>query len=195
LLRGITVASGAQHLAHGLVGTVILLYLNQKVGFAPGVLGMIFAVGGVSAFLGALVDARLSAGVGAVMVVSLLLAALGQAFVPLATSVSLASVLLLVGQQIVGDFALTVYDINQLSLRQAVAPVHLLGRVNATARVTEFGALLVGTATAGYLGEALGLRPTLWLAVACTLLAAAALAASPVRSLSHLPVAALTGVP
>ena len=59
ILRGMVVAGLAQNLAFGLVGTVFLLYVNQEVGFDPGILGMIFAVGGVSSFLGAMIAGRL----------------------------------------------------------------------------------------------------------------------------------------
>ena len=48
--------------------------------------------------------------------------------------------------------------------------------------MTEFGAVLLGTVVAGYLGETVGLRETLWLGVALSFLAAVALALSPVRS-------------
>lgn len=189
VLRALVIAGGAQHLAYGLIGTVYLLYLNQEVGFDPGALGMIFAVGGISALLGAVAATRLTSGAGMVMIASLLLAALGEAFVPLATTVSLASVILLVMQQGVGDFALTIFEINQLSLRQAIVPAQMLGRINATVRVAEFGALLAGTALAGVLGEALGLRATLWLAAGCSLLGAAALVASPIRGIGRIPAA------
>jgi MFS family permease len=188
ILRGMVVAGLAQNLAFGLVGTVFLLYVNQEVGFDPGILGMIFAVGGVSSFLGAMIAGRLPRfGIGAVMVVSLVLATIGEAFVPLATAANAISVLFLVGQQIVADSALTVYDINQVSLRQAITPAHLLGRVNASVRVTEFGAVLLGTVIAGYTGEMVGLRETLWLGVALSLLAAIALALSPVRAVRGIP--------
>ena len=188
VLRGMVVAGVAQNLAFGLVGTVFLLYVNQEVGFDPGILGMIFAVGGVSSFLGAMIAGRLPRfGVGLVMVASLLLATLGEAFIPLATAANTVGVLLLVGQQIVADSALTVYDINQVSLRQAIAPSHILGRVNASVRVTEFGAILLGTVAAGYLGEVVGLRGTLWLGVALSFVAAVALALSPVRSVRRIP--------
>ena len=103
------------------------------------------------------------------MIASLLLATIGQAFVPLATAANAIGVLFLVGQQIVADSALTVYDINQVSLRQAIAPAHVLGQVNASVRVTEFGAVLLGTVIAGYIGETVGLRETLWLGVALSL--------------------------
>jgi len=195
VLRVLVIAGGAQHLAYGLIGTVYLLYLNQEVGFDPGALGMIFAVGGISAFLGAIAAVRLMTGIGIVMIAALALAALGESFVPLATTVSLASVVLLVMQQIVGDFALTIFEINHLSLRQAIVPAQLLGRVNATVRVAEFGALLAGTALAGVLGEALGLRATLWLASGCSLLGAAALMASPVRAIARIPAAPVAVTP
>src|SRR5688572_11550607 len=89
VLRGMVIAGVAQNLAFGLIGTVFLLYVNQEVGFAPGILGMIFAVGGVSSFAGAMIAGRLPRfGIGSVMVVSLLLAAIGEAFTPLATAVN-----------------------------------------------------------------------------------------------------------
>ena len=188
ILRGMVVAGLAQNLAFGLVGTVFLLYVNQEVGFDPGILGMIFAVGGVSSFIGAMIAGRLPRfGIGAIMVASLVLAAIGEAFVPLATAANAIGVLFLVGQQIVADSALTVYDINQVSLRQAIAPAHVLGRVNASVRVTEFGAVLLGTVVAGYIGETVGLRETLWLGVALSVLAAVALALSPVRAVRRIP--------
>ena len=188
ILRGMVVAGVAQNLAFGLVGTVFLLYVNQEVGFDPGILGMIFAVGGVSSFLGAMIAGRLPRfGIGAVMVTTLLLAAIGEAFIPLATAANTVGVLFLVGQQIVADSALTVYDINQVSLRQAITPAHILGRVNASVRVTEFGAVLLGTVIAGYLGETAGLRQTLWLGVAFSLIAAVAIALSPVRAVRRIP--------
>src|SRR5688572_10491720 len=182
------VAGFGQNLAFGLVGTVFLLYVNQEVGFAPGILGMIFAVGGVSSFLGAMIAGRLPRfGFGTVMVASLLLAAVGEAFIPLATAANAIGVLFLVGQQIVADSALTVYDINQVSLRQAIAPAHVLGRINASVHVTEIGAVLLGTVVAGYIGETVGLRETLWLGVALSVLAAVALALSPVRAVRRIP--------
>ena len=188
LLRGMVVAGVGQNLAFGLIGTVFLLYVNQEVGFDPGILGMIFAVGGVSSFAGAMIAGRLPRfRIGAVMVASLLLAAIGEALVPLATAANAIGVLFLVGQQIVADSTLTVYDINQVSLRQAITPAQILGRVNASVRVTEFGAVLLGTVIAGFIGETVGLRETLWLGVALSVLAAAALALSPVRAVRRIP--------
>jgi MFS family permease len=188
VLRGLVIAGAVQNLAFGLIGTIFLLYVNQEVGFDPGILGLIFAVGGVSSFLGAMMAGRLPRfGIGAVMIGSLVLAGVGQAFVPLATAANAIGVVLLVGQQIVADAAFTVYEINQISLLQAIAPGQLLGRVNASMRVIAAGAVLLGTITAAYLGETIGLRATFWLAIAIQLLSALALALSAVRDVRRIP--------
>lgn len=188
VLRGMLGAGIMQSLAFGLIGTVFLLYVNQEIGFQPAALGMIFAVGGVTSFLGAIAANRLSGyGIGLVMVGSLVFVALGEAMIPFATAANLVGTVLLVGQQIVVDPAMTVYDINQVSLRQAIAPESVLGRVNAGFRVAETGALLLGTVAAGYLGEAIGLRATLWIAVVICLLAAVLLLLSPVSKVKRIP--------
>jgi len=188
LLRAMIAAGFAQGLSFGIFGTVFLLYVNQVVGFDPGILGLIFAVGGVSSFLGAIVAGRLTRfAVGGVMVATLFMAALGEAFIPLATAANAVGILFLVMQQLIGDSALTIYDINQVSLRQAIAPAHVLGRVNACVRVTEFGALLVGTVLAGVIGEAIGPRNTLWLGVAASLAAGVILFFSRIRHVQSIP--------
>lgn len=196
LLRGLVIAATGQNLAYGFIGTVYLLYVNQEVGFSPGILGLIFAVGGVSSFLGAMIAGRMHhLGIGAVMIGSLLLAALGEAFTPLATAANAVGIAFLVSQQLLGDAALTVFEINQVSLRQAIAPPDVIGRVNASVRVGEFGALLAGTIAGGVLGEVIGLRGTLWFGVAATVLAALALALSPVRDVKRLPALPLEAAP
>ena len=188
LLRGMIVASLGINAGFGVYGTSMIYYLNQVVGYDPGVLGMIFAIGGVSSLAGALLAQRIShARLGAVMIGALVLTVVGQAFVPLATEVGLVALALLVGQQLLTDGALTLFDINQVSLRQAITPAHLLGRVNACVRVAEFGSILAGTLLATAASEVIGLRASLWLGVGFTALAALGLALSPVRDVDHIP--------
>lgn len=188
LLRGLAVATIGISAGFGIFGTTMLYYLNQRVGFDPGVLGMIFAIGGASSLAGALLAQRIShARLGAAMVGALILTVIGQAFVPLASDVGLLALGLLIGQQLLTDGALTLFDINAVSLRQAITPPHLLGRVNACLRVADFGAVLLGTLLATAATEVIGLRATLWIGVGFTALAALGLALSPVRNIDHIP--------
>jgi hypothetical protein len=59
----------------------------------------------------------------------------------------------------VTSFGQVLYNIAQISFRQALCPPGLLGRMNASIRFLVFGALPLG----GLAGERLGIHPTLWL--------------------------------
>jgi hypothetical protein len=72
------------------------------------------------------------------------------------------------------------YNINELSLRQSITDDRLQGRVHATTRFLEFGAMIIGIVLAGSLASAIGFRETLLAAVACQFVGAATLLFSPV---------------
>ena len=187
-LRAVAAANTTLNLGYAIIGAILLLYLTRELGFAPGVLGMIFAIGGLSSLLGATVAGRLlRLGVGPVMIAGPLLAATGEGLITLATDASLVAVAFLVGQQLVTDVAATVYEVTQVSLRQAIVPDRLLGRVNASMRVLEVGAMLTGALLGGLLGQTIGLRPTLLVGVGATALAGLWLGLSPVRTLRRMP--------
>ncbi|MDQ3413290.1 MAG: MFS transporter [Chloroflexota bacterium] len=187
-LRALAGSNAMISAGYGIGGTVFLLYVNQEIGFGAGVLGMVFAVGGVSALAGAGAASRLAhLALGPLMIATLVVWAGGQALVPLATTVSLLSIIFLVLQQVITDSAATVYDINQVSLRQAITPDRLLGRVNATVRVLEVGVTLVATVAAGLLAEIVGLRFMLVVEVVILALAGLWLYVSPVRQLRATP--------
>lgn len=188
VLRSLAVVHGVRELSGRMIGTVYLLYVYRDVGFDPGALGLLFAIGGLTSLAGAIAAGHAGRiGTGRALVGALLLQAVGSLFTPLATSVSLAAVVLLALHQVVMDPAWTFYDINELSLRQAITPDRLQGRMNATIRVIGFGAMLAGTLLAGFLGGTVGLRTTLFAAAAGNFGAAALLAASPVGRLSRTP--------
>ncbi len=190
VLRALAGSNAVVNFGYRVVGTVFLLYVNQELGFGPGILGLIFALGGAGSLLGALAAGRLSRfGAGPTMIAALALTGVGQGLVPLATGAGVAAVALLVLQQLVADPAATVYDINQVSLRQAITPERLLGRVNASVRVLEVGAMLLGALLGGLLGETVGVRATLVAGVAILFVAAVWLLLSPVRRLVSVPVA------
>jgi len=197
VLRAVTASFVALQLAFGMVGAVFLLYTNRELGFSPGVLGMIFGVGGVMSFVGALVAgwAGRRFGVGGSMILGLAIAACGLLVVAGAREASLFAAVLLVGQQLISDGAWTVYEINQMSLRQALAPERLLGRVNAAIRFAGLVAMLIGSLTAGAAADAAGPRVVI-VAAACVMLAgAASLLLSPARRVRELGAAASAVIP
>jgi predicted MFS family arabinose efflux permease len=196
VLRALTAANAGLSLSFGIGGAAFLIYVNQVLGFSPGVLGMIFAMGGVASLAGAIIAGRITTlPLGPVLIGCFLLAAIGQSFVPLATSAGLVGVTLLVAQQFVSDPAYTIFDINQVSLRQGIVSDELLGRVNATIRVTDVGAQMIGAVAGGIIGDLLGARVALWAGIVPLGIAGLWLLLSPIRTMRRLPTTIVEATP
>ena len=175
-------------LGGGIIGTLVVLYGIETLGFAPGVLGTIFAIGGATSILGALSASKLTHrfGLGKTLAIGFLLYGLSSFLIPLARGPLLLAGALLAAQQL-ADFALAVYEINEVSLRQGITAQRMLGRVNASLEVVELGSRLAGSLLAGVLAEAVGLR---WaLAAGAGLMAGGGLwlVLSPVRRVMSVP--------
>jgi MFS family permease len=184
ILRAIGGANVLIDFSFRVFGAVFMVYVTRGLGFEPGVLGVVFAVGGVSSLIGALYASRAGRafGMGRAMVLGLLMMGGSMLFVPAAADASILALTFLVAQQLLGDGFYTVYDVNQVTLRQTITPEHVLGRVNAGIRITGLAAMLAGALIGGVMGEYVGLRTTLVFS-ACGLFAAAAvLLASPAWS-------------
>ena len=181
-LRTIALSVAAFECAFGIVGTIYSLYALRDLGFMPGLLGVVYAVGGVSSLTGAVLAARVTRrfGIGPAMIGGLLLATIGILFMPLARGAGVFALLLLLAQQVVGDGGATVYEITQTSLRQAIAPAPLLGRINAGIRFAALGMTLLGTVVGAILAQTVGYRPTLVVGALAMLAGAITILRSPV---------------
>jgi MFS family permease len=84
-------------------------------------------------------------------------------------------------------FGAPIYSVNQIGVRQQMTPDHLLGRVNASRRFIVFGVGPIGALIGGFLGEAIGWRPTLLVGGGVAVLAFLWVFLSPVRSLREVP--------
>ena len=182
----------------GVFGATWFLFVLDDLGLGPAVMGLVAGVGGASSFIGAIAAGRATRrwGVGRVAIGAMILAAVGNAFVPLAPAgLPLLAIVCLVLQQLVADSAVTVYDITEVSVRQSFVHDRALGRVASTFKVAAMLAQLLATLGAGVIAEAVGVRATAWIAPLGGLVAAAVLWASPVRRLVDLPAAAALGRP
>ena len=179
-------ASAAVELLHNLGGGVfaalVVLYMSRGLGFNPAVLTPIWAIGGISSFVGAALAPRVSLrlGAGLAMALGLGIAGISSIFIPLASGATLLSGVCL-GIAQLGDGFFTLYQVNVVSLWQRIADERLLGRVNATMKFIAMAATLAGSLLGGVLGQAGGVRATLAGAVSATLLAAVVVGVSPVR--------------
>jgi predicted MFS family arabinose efflux permease len=174
----------------GIFGATWFLFAIQELDVSPVMIGVIAGVGGASSFFGAVIATRATRrwGVGPVAIGAMLFAALGNLFIPLAPAgAPLLAVLFLLGQQLVGDAAVTVYDVTETSVKQARVADRELGRVSSTFHVGSAATQFTAAIAAGLLAEVIGLRATAFLAPVGALLAAAVLYWSPARTLRDLP--------
>jgi len=80
-----------------------------------------------------------------------------------------------------------VYNVAQVSLRQAITPEHFLGRMNATMRFLVWGTIPIGSLIGAGLSEVIGVRATIWVGSLLTLLAFLPVLFSPVRHIQTIP--------
>jgi MFS family permease len=191
VLRAFAGAQMLMSMLWGVFGATWFLFALDELGVTPAMVGVIAGVGGASSFIGAVVATRSTRrwGVGPVAIVAMLLAAAGNALIPLAPAgLPLIAMACLFGQQLIADSAVTVYDVTETSVRQSLVADRELGRVASTFQVASAAAQLAATVAAGLLAEVIGLRLTSFLAPLGGLLAAAILYWSPVRTLRDLPI-------
>src|SRR5216683_4799016 len=209
MLRMIAGCTGTSNFFGTALGTIFLLYLIQPSPAGLGVsenlagvtAGIIFSVASVGALVGVAISARVakSIGVGPAILGSILIGSLGA--IPYYLSGSLTafplftlggfgvnwSMLTIMGGQFVSFIGTVVYNVNQVSLRQAIVPLRLQGRMNATMRFLVWGTIPLGALTGGLLGGFLGLRTAIGITILGGSLSFLWILLSPVRSLKTIP--------
>jgi hypothetical protein len=184
-LRAFAGSSATTNFFGNFYGALYGLYALRVLGLGPAALGITTALGGIGNLTGALLAPHIARRyrLGTVLVGSLAFGAAVSFLIPLARGpVWLATAFLMVAQ-LLGDGSGTVYEINEISLRQAVTPDPLLGRANATLGLLASGVGPLGALAGGLLAEALGVRPAVWIAACGQALAVFWLVFSPVRGL------------
>jgi predicted MFS family arabinose efflux permease len=81
----------------------------------------------------------------------------------------------------------SIYNINGVSLRQAITPDRVQGRMNATVRTIVWGTIPLGSFLGGILGNTIGVWQTLVVGAAAHSVAVLWLVAKPVRILREQP--------
>jgi predicted MFS family arabinose efflux permease len=183
LLRSIAACTGTANLFGAIGWSVLVLYAVDVLGLSPGTIGLVFGVGSIGFLVGALLPDRIQRriGLGPAIVVSAFVAGLAMFLVPLAPQA--APLPFLFAAQVLVGMGQVVYNVSQVSLRQAITPDAMLGRMNATMRFVVWGTMPLGALIGGILGGAIGLRETLFVAAIGETFAFLFVLFSPVRSL------------
>ena len=189
LLRAIAATTATSNLFSGIAAAVEIVFLVRQVHASPGVIGLLFTMGGVGGVVGAFSAGPIARRFGGARATIIGIAAsVGALLIPL-TMPGAGLLYFGFGMLLVG-FSATVYNVNQVSFRQRLCPDRLLGRMNATMRFVVWGVLPIGALIGGVLGSVFGLRTTLWVGALGEALAGIWLLASPMRTLRDFPDAA-----
>jgi predicted MFS family arabinose efflux permease len=186
-LRNIAACTGTLNLFGNIGAVILLLYIVDELGVSAGTVGIVFAIANVGVLLGALTAERLArwVGVGRTIVWSAFVSAF--ALVPVALAPADNPVPFLVASGIIGAATSVIYNVNQVSLRQAITPERMQGRMNATMRFIVWGTIPIGSLLGGALGALIGLQATIWVGAIGSFLGFLPVFFSQVRGLKTIP--------
>jgi MFS family permease len=165
---------------------IFVLYVTREVSISPALLGIILGAGAIGGLLGAALAAKAARryGEGRTLLWAYILDSISYLLIPLAGVLPgpeiVAAAVLLFSKFIFGVGAIT-YGVNGISLIQAITPSRLLGRVHATRRFFIQGSMPVGALLGGFLGEAVGLAPTILVAALGSFMGVLWVAFSPLK--------------
>ena len=168
-------------------GAVFLVFAYRQLHLSAGVVGVVFALSSVGALAGAVLAGRVARtlGIGPTLGVTIIVGGLALLATPLALVGAPAVILATTG--FIEGLTIPVYNINQVSLRQAITPDRVQGRMNATMRTIVWGTIPLGAFIGGILGTSIGLVQTIVLGGILSTLAASWIFLGPVIRLREQP--------
>ncbi len=189
VLRSIAISLMVWNLLKHAYLAIVILYATRDLALSAGKIGVIFMMAGAGFLTASAVCQTLNRkfGIGRVMLFGLttsgiswmIVAAVSASFWP---AVQFGAALLLF------DFGAMLFFINYLTLRQAVTPDHLRGRVTSTMIFISLSLSPLGSLLGGAMGEVLGLRATIAITgVGGLLLGLTLLRYSPLNAMHDLP--------
>ena len=186
-LRSIAATTGTSNFFGNVMGSILILYLTVDRGLGPAAIGFAFSVGSVGVLAAALVTNPITkrVGVGRMLVamsIGFSLSGLPVAFFPdslIWFGVALSGFL--------GGFCGVGWNINQVSLRQAITAPRMQGKMNATMRFIVWGTMPIGAIIGGALGNVIGLHATIIVGAVGGLVAFVPVTLSSVRHLVTMP--------
>ncbi len=190
-LRSIAACTATLNLFGTMANAVLLVFAVRELGMTAEAIGLAFSIGATGALLGALLANRISSRMGVGPTIIVFAAIGGPALLPLALASVGTPMPTLVGFVAIFGFfsglSAVVYNVAQVSLRQAITPTRMQGRMNATMRWFVWGTIPIGGVLGGVLGSVLGVRATMIIGIAGATFAVLPVLFSPVRGIRGMP--------
>jgi MFS family permease len=189
-LRVLTVFGAVSNIALMGYQSIEVVFLVRDLGAGPATVGVVMALASAGGVFGALLASRIGA-------------RLGSARGFLLCEVSAAPMLILgplsgpgwgLGLFVAGGIGLgagvVMSNVLTSTFRQSYCPPELFGRITASTAFLNYGAIPLGALLGGGLGQALGVRETLWIMAGQQVASMAVIVFSPLRTLRDFPIAA-----
>jgi MFS family permease len=187
ILRKVVACTGTANLFNSMIVAVEMPFMIRELHLTPRGVGVLLTIGAIGGMAGGLIAGRLGQRVGTARIiwVAPLTLSLPTFLAPFAQP-GWRVVFWAVGIVFFG-LAAVVYNVAQVSYRQAITPHDLLGRMNASVRFIVWGTMPLGALLGGTLGTFFGLRAAIWIGVAGGYLAGLWVFFSPLRHMRDVP--------
>jgi MFS family permease len=187
-LKNIAASTALFNLFGNFVFAVLLVFARRELELSAATIGLAFMLGNIGPLLGAFSANRVSKrfGVGPTIIGASVVAGPMFLLIPFAPHGSNAVPFLAVAF-IVGGFANVVYNVAQVSLRQAITPERIQGRMNSVMRFIVWGTIPLGSFVGGALTTVIGLKETMIVGGVGTSLSFLPVLLSPVRRIREMP--------
>ncbi|MEU4226256.1 MFS transporter [Nonomuraea sp. NPDC026600] len=185
LLRAVGISSALFQFSFAALMTIYLLFLPRTLHLPGAAVGLVLAAMGPGALVGSLLSARLPTryGYGVVLVSAALLADGVMLCVPALRGSSAGTIAALMAVNLLFGVFSQLVDVTITTVRQAITPIPIQGRVVATINFVGMGLTPLGSLLGGYLAGALGLRTSLLVTAVTLALSPLFMAQSPLARL------------
>ncbi|NED91179.1 MFS transporter [Streptomyces sp. SID11233] len=191
LMRAVAGSAATYNFFYAVQSPLVVLLLVGEAGFSGATAGALMAVGGAGGLLGAATSGWISRRVGQVRVIWLAYLVTIPTVVLLPLTGTGWRVVFFVVPWFTAAYGLVVYNVAQVSFRQAMCPDRMLGRMNASVRFLIWGIIPFGGLTGGALGEWVGVRGALSVAAVGMASGVLWLLCSRLRRMRDIPVDAI----
>jgi MFS family permease len=186
-LRPIAMCTGTSNFFSTLSNAMLILYMARVLELSKLAIAFVFVASPVGSIVAGLVTNRVNKrlGVGPTILATISVSSIAGLMYPLAPH-SVPMPMLMLGGALFG-FGAVAYNITQVSLRQAITPERLQGRMNAAMRWIVWGTIPLGTLLGGALATWFSLRTALWVGGLGNTLAILPIALSSVLKVREMP--------
>ena len=193
IISRITATTAVSNLFGSAVHTLTPILVLRTMDVPPALYGLAFTAAAAAGLVGAISAAKIGErfGQGNTVIGAMVLCGVAMIGFPIAASIGTISAFpIVIASEALLSFSGLVYNITQVSARQALCPEHLLGRMNASIRFFVWGVMPISALLAGAFATWFGMIPVLIVGAIGSLSATWFVFASPLRGLKTIVPAA-----